>query len=48
VFFGQPRTYVVAVLGDPTAPPAFGDGGFDGTGLHLLVLATPAPGATPP
>jgi hypothetical protein len=32
--------YVVAVLGDPDAPHAFadGDGGYDGTGLHLLVL----------
>jgi len=44
-FFGQPRTYLVAVLGDPGAPHAFGpagDAGYDGTGLHLLVLATPA------
>jgi hypothetical protein len=39
--------FVVAVVGDPFAPHAFmgGDGGYDGTGLHLLVL--PA-GATMP
>jgi len=46
VFFGQPRTYLVAVLGDPSAPPAFGvsgDGGYDGRGLHVLVLAAPPP-----
>jgi hypothetical protein len=45
-FFGQPRTYLVAVLGDPNAPhafaPAAGDAGYDGKGLHLLVVATPA------
>jgi hypothetical protein len=49
VFFGQPRTYLVAVLGDPGAPPAFGstgDGGYDGRGLHVLVLAAPAPPPT--
>jgi hypothetical protein len=36
--------YVVAVLGDPSAPNAFagGDGGYDGTGLHLLVLPATA------
>jgi hypothetical protein len=40
--------YVVAVLGDPNAPHAFGsgDGGYDGKGLHVLVLPT-AP-QTPP
>jgi hypothetical protein len=44
-FFGQPRTYLVAVLGDPSAPPAFAPaGGYDGKGLHLLVVATPAAG----
>jgi len=46
VFFGQPRTYLVAVVGDPNATHAFvsgGDAGYDGTGLHLLVLASPAP-----
>jgi hypothetical protein len=47
-FFGQPRTYLIAVLGDPLAPHAFapsdGEGGaYDGTGLHLLVVTTPAP-----
>jgi hypothetical protein len=45
-FFGQPRTYLVAVLGDPTAPhafaPAAGDAGYDGKGLHILVVAAPA------
>jgi hypothetical protein len=35
-------SYVVAVVGDPAAPHAFedGDGGYDGTGLHVLVLPT--------
>jgi len=46
-FFGQPRTYLVAVLGDPNAPHAFapvtGDGGYDGKGLHVLVVAAPLP-----
>ena len=46
-FFGQPRTYLVAVLGDPNAPHAFapvtGDGGYDGRGLHVLVIAAPLP-----
>jgi hypothetical protein len=34
--------YVVAVVGDPDAPHAFsgGDGGYDGKGLHVLVLPT--------
>ena len=49
-FFGQPRTYLVAVLGDPNAPHAFapvtGDAGYDGKGLHVLVVAAPLP-ATP-
>jgi hypothetical protein len=46
-FFGQPRTYLVAVLGDPNAPHAFapvtGDAGYDGRGLHVLVVAAPSP-----
>jgi hypothetical protein len=47
-FFAQPQTYLVAVLGDPLAGHAFaasGDdgGGYDGTGLHLLVVTTPTP-----
>jgi hypothetical protein len=42
-FFGQASTYVVAVLGDPAAPHAFAGGGtYDGTGLHLLVVTSPA------
>jgi len=43
VYFGQPRTYLVAILGDPNATHAFatGDAGYDGTGLHLLVVAAP-------
>ena len=48
-FFGQRRTYLVAVLGDPNAPHAFapvtGDAGYDGRGLHLLVIAAPSPEA---
>jgi hypothetical protein len=46
LFFGQPRTYLLAVLGDPNAPHAFaggGDAGYDGKGLHVLVVAAPAP-----
>ncbi|HEY6463980.1 MAG TPA: hypothetical protein VIY73_27610 [Polyangiaceae bacterium] len=44
VFFGAPRTYVVAVVGDPLGVPAFAaDASYDGTGLHVLVLPTPAP-----
>jgi hypothetical protein len=40
-------SYVVAVVGDPFAPHAFadGDGGYDGKGLHVLVL--PATAAMP-
>jgi hypothetical protein len=40
--------YVVAVVGDPNAPHAFsgGDGGYDGKGLHVLVL--PTTGQAPP
>jgi hypothetical protein len=37
-YFGTGGTYVVAVLGDPNAPHATGDAGYDGTGLHVLVL----------
>jgi hypothetical protein len=50
VFFGQPRTYLVAVMGDPASAHAFAseDAGYDGTGLHLLVIATPAPASTEP
>jgi hypothetical protein len=37
--------YVVAVVGDPAAPHAFGtgDGGYDGKGLHVLVLPVGQP-----
>jgi hypothetical protein len=45
-FFGQARPYLLAVLGDPNAPHAFasgGDAGYDGKGLHVLVVAAPAP-----
>jgi hypothetical protein len=40
--------YIVAVVGDPNAPHAFGggDGGYDGKGLHVLVL--PTGGQAPP
>jgi hypothetical protein len=42
VYFGDTaNTYVVVVLGDPSLPHAFdtsGDAGYDGRGLHLLVL----------
>jgi hypothetical protein len=40
-------SFVVAIVGDPFAPHAFadGDGGYDGTGLHVLVL--PATAAMP-
>ncbi|MGH7296835.1 MAG: hypothetical protein ACRELB_17990, partial [Polyangiaceae bacterium] len=44
VFYGAPRTYLLAVLGDPgAASPAAtsGDAGYDGTGLHLLLVPTP-------
>ena len=45
-YYGAGGTYVVAVLGDPNAPHAFapaGDGGYDGTGLHVLLLPAAAP-----
>lgn len=42
VYFGAHTTYVVAVLGDPSAPSPFsgGDAAYDGRGLHVLVLAS--------
>jgi hypothetical protein len=42
VYFGVHATYVVAVLGDPSAPSPFsaGDAAYDGRGLHVLVLAS--------
>jgi hypothetical protein len=46
LYFGANSTYLVAVIGDPTAPsPFLVDGGtYDGRGLHVLVLASlPAP-----
>jgi hypothetical protein len=45
-FFGQARPYLLAVLGDPGSPHAFAsgsDGGYDGKGLHVLVVAAPVP-----
>ncbi|MGD0528880.1 MAG: hypothetical protein ABSE49_27325 [Polyangiaceae bacterium] len=48
LFFGQPRTYLLAVIGDPNATHAFGSGGdagYDGKGLHVLVVPAPAPPA---
>jgi hypothetical protein len=50
IFFGQPRTYLVAVLGDPGSTHAFssGEAAYDGTGLHLLVIAAPAPATETP
>ena len=46
LFFGQPRTYLLAVLGDPDSTHAFssgGDAGYDGKGLHVLVVPAPVP-----
>jgi hypothetical protein len=42
VYFGTQATYVVAVVGDPSAPSPFstGDAAYDGRGLHILVLAS--------
>jgi hypothetical protein len=42
VYFGANSTYLVAVIGDPSAPSPFPmDGGtYDGRGLHVLVLAS--------
>jgi hypothetical protein len=46
MFFGHRQTYLVAVLGDPLAPHAFAaEGGYDGTGLHLLVVSAAAAAA---
>lgn len=46
-YYGAGGTYVVAVVGDPDAPHAFAaspDGGaYDGTGLHVLVVAAQPP-----
>jgi hypothetical protein len=44
-YYGAGGTYVIAVLGDPNAPHAFApqtDGGYDGTGLHVLLLPAAA------
>ncbi|HEX8794512.1 MAG TPA: hypothetical protein VF765_26385 [Polyangiaceae bacterium] len=42
-YFSQPTSYLVTVLGDPggVPPGVNGDAGYDGTGLHLLVLPLP-------
>lgn len=40
LFYGQPGTYLVAVVGDPAASV---DGGDQGKALHLLVVAPPPP-----
>jgi hypothetical protein len=37
-YFGAHATYVVAILGDPTAASPFSDASYEGYGLHLLVL----------
>jgi hypothetical protein len=46
-YYGGAGTYVVALVGDPAAPPPFSssaDGGiYDGTGLHFLVAQTQGP-----
>ncbi len=42
VYYANQTTFVVAVIGDPAAPHAFGaPTGYDGTGLHVLVLPLP-------
>jgi hypothetical protein len=47
-YYGVRVPYVVAVLGDPGAPAAFGDGGtYDGRGLHVLVLPSANVGQAP-
>jgi hypothetical protein len=43
-FFGSAQTYVVAVVGDPSAPITSAGANGDDTGLHVLVL----PSAPPP
>jgi hypothetical protein len=42
VYFGTRATYVVAIVGDPSAPSpsSTGDAAYDGRGLHILVLAS--------
>jgi hypothetical protein len=42
-YFAQPTSFLVTVIGDPAAAPpgTTGDAGYDGTGLHLLVLPLP-------
>lgn len=42
LFYGQPGTYLVAVVGDPAAST---DGGDQGKALHVLVVAPPPPPA---
>jgi|SRR5579859_3296541 len=42
LYYGLPRPYVLAVLGDPVAPHAL-TAGYDGHGLHLLVVAPARP-----
>jgi hypothetical protein len=46
-YYGGAGTYVVALVGDPAAPPPFAssaDGGiYNGTGLHFLVAETQGP-----
>jgi hypothetical protein len=44
LYYRLPRPYVLAVLGDPIAPHAL-TGGYDGHGLHLLVVAPARPAA---
>jgi hypothetical protein len=41
-YFGTRATYVVAIVGDPSAPSpsSTGDAAYDGRGLHILVLAS--------
>jgi hypothetical protein len=48
-YFTQRTPFVVAVVGDPSAPPWPGSdaGAYDGTGLHLLVLPTTSVGSSP-
>jgi len=48
-YYGQRAAFVVAVAGDPSAPPFPGSdaGAYDGTGLHILVLPTTITGQTP-
>jgi len=47
-YYGSGGTYVVAIVGDPSAPRAYTpdeDAAYDGTGLHVLVVRTAAPPA---